>query len=97
VVLAGYFFVRSSPEAHEWLRQARYFGPVLRDWEEHRAVRRSLRNAALGLIGASMVVTPLIGLPVGLVATILPFQLLGLVIVSRLPVVEAGPAALAIT
>src|SRR5262249_26217674 len=60
VILAGYFFVRSSPEAHQWLRQSRVFGPLLRDWEDHRGVRRSVRNAAVGLIGGSMVVTSLL-------------------------------------
>src|SRR5262249_37815428 len=39
VILGGYFFIRSSPEAHQWLRQSRGFGPILRDWEEHRGVR----------------------------------------------------------
>jgi uncharacterized membrane protein YbaN (DUF454 family) len=93
VILAGYFFIRSSPEAHQWLRQSRWFGTLLRDWEDHRGVRRSVRNAALGLIGASMVITPLLGLPIPLVATILPLQLIGLAIVARLRVIDpASPA-----
>jgi uncharacterized membrane protein YbaN (DUF454 family) len=88
VVLAGYFFIRSSPEAHEWLRQSRWFGPMLRDWEEHRAVRRSLRNAAVGLIVFSMGLTALLGLPTTLTATIITLQLVGLAIVLSLPVIE---------
>jgi uncharacterized membrane protein YbaN (DUF454 family) len=94
VVLAGYFFVRSSPEAHQWLRQSRWFGPLLRDWEEQRGVRRSVRNAAAGLIAGSMVLTALIGLPVELVATIISLQLIGLAIVLRLRVIEPTAAAL---
>jgi uncharacterized membrane protein YbaN (DUF454 family) len=93
VVLAGYFFIRSSPEAHQWLRQSRWFGPILRDWEEHRAVRRSIRNAAVGLILFGMGFTVLLGLPATLTATILTLQLLGLAIVMSLPVVEAAEAA----
>jgi uncharacterized protein len=95
VVLASYFFVRSSPEAHHWLRHSRWFGTLLRDWEDHRGVRRSVRNTAVGLIGASMALTPFLGLPVGLVATIMPLQLIGLAIVLHLHVVEPAPAALA--
>ncbi len=91
VVLAGYFFIRSSPEAHQWLRQSRWFGPILRDWEEHRGIRRSIRNAAVGLILFSMAFTVLLGLPTALTATILTLQLVGLVIVLSLRVVE--PAA----
>jgi uncharacterized membrane protein YbaN (DUF454 family) len=93
VILAGYFFARSSPEAHEWLRQSRWFGPFLRDWEEHGGVRRWVRNAALGLIGGGMVVTALLGLSVPVTATILTLQAVGMAIVLRLPVIEpASPA-----
>ena len=42
VVLAGYFFIRSSPRSHAWLLQSRWFGPILRDWEQHRAVRPTI-------------------------------------------------------
>jgi uncharacterized membrane protein YbaN (DUF454 family) len=93
VILAGYFFTRSSPEAHEWLRQSRWFGPILRDWEEHRGVRRWVRNATLALIGGGMVVTALMGLSTGLTATILTLQAVGIGIVLNLRVIEpAAPA-----
>ncbi len=94
VVLAGYFFIRSSPEAHQWLRRSRWFGPILRDWEDHRAVRRSVRNAAIGLIFVGMAVTLILGLPPALTATIITLELLGLVIVMSLPVID--PASLVI-
>jgi uncharacterized membrane protein YbaN (DUF454 family) len=88
VVLAGYFFIRSSPEAHQWLRQSRWFGPILRDWEEYRAIRPSVRNLAVGLIVFGMGFTALLGLPATLTATIITLQLLGLVIVMSLPLVK---------
>ena len=88
VVLAGYFFIRSSPEAHRWLRESRWFGPILRDWEEHRAVRRSVRNFAIGLIIFSMAFVMLIGMPITLTVTIVTLQLIGLVIVMSLRVID---------
>jgi uncharacterized membrane protein YbaN (DUF454 family) len=91
VILGGYFFIRSSPEAHEWLRQSRWFGPILRDWEEHRGVRRSIRNAAVALIGGSMVVTTLMPLPTALTVTIVALQAVGLAIVMNLRVVDPVP------
>ncbi len=94
VVLAGYFFVRSSPEAHQWLRQSRWFGPMLRDWEDHRAVRRSLRNAALGLIVVSMGITLVLGLPAVLTATVVTMQIAGVAIILSLPVIDSGTAIL---
>ena len=78
------------------MRQSRWFGTLLRDWEEHRGVRRSVRNVAAGLIAASMVLTALLDLPVPLLATILPLQLVGLAIVLRLRVIDPAlpaPAA----
>jgi uncharacterized membrane protein YbaN (DUF454 family) len=93
VILAGYFFIRSSPEAHQWLRQSRWFGTLLRDWEDHRGIRRSVRNVAAGLIGGSMVVTAFLGLPMALTATIISLQVIGLAIVLRLRVIDpAAPA-----
>jgi uncharacterized protein len=92
VILAGYFFVRSSPEAHQWLRQSRWFGAILRDWEAHHGIRRSVRNFALALIGSGMVITLLLGLPSLLTISIVACQVIGLAIVLRLRVVE--PVAL---
>jgi uncharacterized membrane protein YbaN (DUF454 family) len=93
VVLAAYFFVRSSPEAHAWLRRSRWFGELLRDWEEHRAVRRSVKYTGMGLMGAGLVITALLGLPVPVLATIIALELIGLGILIRLPVVEGEPPA----
>ncbi len=92
VILAGYFFIRSSPEAHEWLRRSRWFGGILRDWEAHHGVRRSIRNVAVALIGGSMILTLLMGLPAALTITIVACQVIGLAFVLRLKVVE--PVAL---
>jgi uncharacterized protein len=89
VILAGYFFVRSSPEAHQWLRESAWFGGILRDWEEHRGVRRSIRNVALALIAVGMAVTLWLGLPMPLTASIVAMQILGIVIIMSLHVVDA--------
>jgi uncharacterized membrane protein YbaN (DUF454 family) len=92
VLLAAYFFMRSSPEAHEWLRNSRVLGPILRDWEERHGVRRSVQYGALGLIAASMVVTIALGLPLVLTSFIVAMELIGLAIVAGLPVIDAdGP------
>jgi uncharacterized membrane protein YbaN (DUF454 family) len=97
VILGGYFFVRSSPEAHAWLRQSRWFGPVLRDWEAHRGVRRSLRNGALALIGGGMVLTALMPLPAPLKVAIVALQAVGLAVVLHLRVVDPVPSGFRLT
>ena len=91
VIIAGYFFIRSSPESHQWLRQTRWFGPLLRDWEEHRGVRRGVRNVALALIAGSAVATLFLGLPTWLTASILTCQAVGFVFVSTLHVIQPTP------
>lgn len=92
VVLAGYFFIRSSPRAHAWLLRSRWFGPILRDWEQQRGVRRSLKYAVVGLIAVASVAVLMSGLPTALIATILVFEVIGLTIVLRLPAVEPTPS-----
>jgi len=54
------------------------------------AVRRSLKLAAVGLIVHAMVFILLIGLPAPLVAVILVLEIIGLIIVSRIRVIESG-------
>jgi uncharacterized membrane protein YbaN (DUF454 family) len=88
VLLAGYFFVRSSPPAHAWLMRSRWFGPFLRDWEERHGVRRSVKYTAVGLIAVGATVTWLLGLPAVLLAVILAVEFVGLIVVLRLRVVE---------
>jgi uncharacterized membrane protein YbaN (DUF454 family) len=92
LVLAAYFFVRSSPEAHAWLRSSRWFGKILRDWEEQHAVSVEAKYAAVALILVAMVITLLIGLPLWLLLTIYGFEIVGLAIVLRLPVVQRSSA-----
>jgi uncharacterized membrane protein YbaN (DUF454 family) len=88
VILAGYFFIRSSPTAHQWLRNSRWFGPILRDWEEHHGIRRSVRNFAVGLVVFSMIFITLLGLPLTLTLTIVATQIIGLALILRLHVVD---------
>jgi uncharacterized membrane protein YbaN (DUF454 family) len=38
VLLAAYCFARSSPRLHDWLLANRTFGPLILNWEQHRAI-----------------------------------------------------------
>jgi uncharacterized membrane protein YbaN (DUF454 family) len=90
-ILGGYFFIRSSPQAHEWLLHSQWFGPSVRDWEERHAVRRSVKYTAVAVIGTSLAVTWLLGLPALVIAAIMALEAIGLVVVLRLPVAESSP------
>jgi len=95
VLLAGYFFIRSSPKSHEWLLRSRWFGPLLRDWQERRGVRRSVKYAVVGLLVFGLAIAWVLGLSPVAVASISIFGLIGVVLILRLPEVEAT-ASLAI-
>jgi uncharacterized membrane protein YbaN (DUF454 family) len=85
VILAGYFFIRSSPAARAWLERSRWFGPILRDWEQHRAVHRSAKRGAVVLMALGLAATWLIDLPPALLATLVVLEILGMVVVWHLP------------
>lgn len=50
LLLASYFFARSSPRLEAWLRRAPYFGPLIHDWEEHRGVRPRVKASAIAIV-----------------------------------------------
>jgi uncharacterized membrane protein YbaN (DUF454 family) len=39
LILAAYFFSKSSPKVHSWLTSLPYFGDAIIDWEKHRVIR----------------------------------------------------------
>ncbi|MFC3613475.1 YbaN family protein [Lutimaribacter marinistellae] len=46
MLLAAFFFARSSSRLHHWLITHRTFGPMIEDWHHHRAIRPSAKRAA---------------------------------------------------
>jgi uncharacterized protein len=50
VLLAGYCFSRSSPRLERWLKRSPVFGRLLRDWDEHRGIRRPVKVFAVCLV-----------------------------------------------
>ncbi|WP_246523596.1 YbaN family protein [Gemmata palustris] len=50
VLLASYCFSRSSQRLNRWLKRSPIFGRLLRDWEEHRGIRRPVKVLAVCLV-----------------------------------------------
>jgi uncharacterized membrane protein YbaN (DUF454 family) len=50
MLLAAACFARSSPRFHRWLLANRWFGPPIRQWQESRTLRRSVKRRAMFLI-----------------------------------------------
>lgn len=38
ILLAAWFFARSSPRWHRWLLSSELFGPMIRNWEDSRCL-----------------------------------------------------------
>lgn len=47
---ASYCFARSSPRLQRWLLRSPLFGKLLRDWHEHRGIRRPVKFLAVGMV-----------------------------------------------
>lgn len=84
LLLASWCFGRSSPRLHQALLRSQRFGPMIRNWERHRAIPRRVRNLAVGCVSLVLVGTAFSAL--GLVAKmgILVLGAIGLTVVLRL-------------
>jgi hypothetical protein len=90
LLLTSYFLVRSSPRLNRRLSASRLFGPVLRDWHEHRAIRPRVKLVALVLLVTVVVLTAALGsLPTPLLVFLLVAAATGFTVVWRLPVIRS--------
>jgi uncharacterized membrane protein YbaN (DUF454 family) len=89
LLLASFFFVRSSRRLHAWLLRSRLFGGMLRDWDKHRAVRPHVKLTAVTLIPLVITTSAVLGnLSWPLVLMLCVLGLIGLIVVLLLPVVR---------
>jgi uncharacterized protein len=62
IILATYFFARSSPRFYNWLMNHRLFGPLVRDWRDGKGMTARAKALAVGMIvvtiGISVTVIP---------------------------------------
>ena len=89
LLLASYFFVRSSARLNNWLLRSRLFGGLLRDWQKHRAVRPRVKLVALLVLGVAVTASAYFGkLPWYLVVLLVSLASIGATVVIRLPVLR---------
>ncbi len=62
-LLAAYCAARGSTRLYAWLVAHRVLGPVIRDWDEHRAVSRRTKVVATGTMGVSAAILLLVAGP----------------------------------
>lgn len=78
LILAAFCFARGSKRLHDWLMTHPLFGPPIRDWQAHGAIRRPAKRMAMAAICLSFVLS--LGLGAGV--RVLGLQALALGAVS---------------
>lgn len=54
VLLAAWASARSSERLHDWIMSHRWFGPMLRNWRDHRVVSNKTKLAAAVSMGCAL-------------------------------------------
>src|SRR5688572_29950786 len=86
LILASACFVRSSPRLNSWLLHTRLFGPLLRDWQQHRRVSRRVKHLAVVLILVFVTLSAWLGdFSWPWLVALIVLALIGLAVVLRLP------------
>lgn len=62
MLLAAFFFGKSSERLHQWLITHPRFGPSIQDWKERRAISKRAKIAASISIAAAFAISVVIGL-----------------------------------
>lgn len=78
LLLAAFFFGRSSQRAHDWLLSHNTFGPAIHDWQENGAISRKSKYLSAG----SMVVVFTISMLFKISVYVIIIQMLILISVS---------------
>jgi uncharacterized protein len=87
VLLASYLLLRCSPDMHRRLKGSRFFGRILRDWEDRKGIRSADKVRAIVIVIAGLVLTFSVGnLSSTLRCITLLLVLIGLFVIIRLPV-----------
>lgn len=68
LIIAAYAFARSSERLHTWLLSNPVFGPVIKDWEAHRAISTSAKVLALISMALVIAVSIWLDVPVWVIA-----------------------------
>ncbi|HQZ46511.1 MAG TPA: YbaN family protein [Usitatibacteraceae bacterium] len=54
MLVAAACFARSSPRFHRWLLEHRVFGPIVSEWERHRAIAWKTKLWAIALMSGTL-------------------------------------------
>ena len=94
VILAAAMAAKSSPRFHERLKKAAIFGQMIRDWEEHRAVRPQIRIQAVVLTIVIVSITLLVApLPPEIYVLVGTMFIITMILIWKIPVIRNETAS----
>lgn len=68
MILAALCFAKGSDKLHRWLMNHSSFGPAIRDWNRHGAIRSRAKMLAVIAMGVALLISVLIGIAWSIVA-----------------------------
>ncbi len=63
LLLAAFAFAKSSPRLHLWLTTHPRFGPLIGNWQQHRAIGPAAKRAALVVMALALGLSWLLAVP----------------------------------
>jgi len=86
LLLTSYFLARTSPRLNRWLLTSRFFGPILRDWQQLGGVRPDVKVKAIMIVVLAVALSLwLTELSSTLRWIVVIISLIGIGVVMRLP------------
>ena len=68
LLLAAFAFAKSSPRLHAWLTTHPQFGPLIENWQQHRAIGRGAKRTALLFMVLALALSWLFEVPAWILA-----------------------------
>ncbi|WP_166417745.1 YbaN family protein [Cochlodiniinecator piscidefendens] len=63
LLLATFFFAKSSETLHSWLINHPTFGPSIEDWNQSGAIRPKAKKMATASVAVAFVISAIVGVP----------------------------------
>lgn len=84
LLLAAFAFARSSPRLHHWLTTHKQFGPLIDNWNRHRAIGRRTKLVSVSVMAVMPLASWGLGVPLWIVGVqVGVLACVGLFIVTR--------------
>ena len=90
LLLASYFFARSSPRLNAWMLRSRIFGGFLRDWQKHHGIRKPVKVTAVLMVGVAVTTSATVAkLSLPWLIVLILLGLIGVTVILCIPTIRA--------